>query len=1809
MKTLITRIKRLALALCLAAPVVSWAAEPAAVWDGDFTATQTGYNLNRSGNALSQDNSTITIDQSVGVKVDFTTGFSDAMTVMFKYSDLTFDAQKTLATSFCSGGDENRTGVYAANGGTINGIWNTANWNNPMETLSESSGMLAFCYSKNGGTSLYYISADGTRTQLYKKDNLKAGSDNAINGCTIGGERAKSGATLLGAATGMKITALAIFNGILTEADMTGYVWPSEIETVSVDADTTVAAINTLIAGVDAGAKKVVVDVADGVTIDVDTAFVASKPTTIASEGDVTLSAETQPDASYFSAVDFDVKGALLRSWLTPGVVGFNFYKNKGNDTTDALATGTWYSDANSKTGTSTELFSDGLSVLSWNCSTLYSQGGYYDQTGEEGTLLNGYLDDGSLNGNGAEVYLTNVPYETYDVIIYAASDTANANFLAKTVNGTTYTWDTATGSAVEGNAAWGKAALNTPVYGVNALRIKNLTGALTIYGTAKTGSPRGGISAIQIMPPSTPDNIRTYKLTLNGTDTTWTNGAWTLNDQSVEAPTAGYVEIDASASTVVTVDTAVSVASLTINGSEDVVVSIVTAGEEGSSFSTIGATVAGGVFKQGVANSVTGLVTVENGGTFDMNGLANGAALVIAGAGAGNWPWALGSSSGEVSLSTPPTLTGNAAIGGAGKIVLGASGGATAFPLGGFTLTKSGAGELYCYNVRTDNGTLDVAGGTLSFNQWTALDGSETIDRHTTVIVRNGAELKNNAGRRLWIDTLNVEAGATVTTTASGYFGVSTAFNGTCDTTKLQFNDGAVATLDGNLTVATLVAQGDNSHTTVGSMELALATGTSAATVTVSDTVTAVGTIAVGAGVTPAFTGESDVTATLRYTSAPAAANIGYATAENWKGTFVADWAGNRSTALPLNSYGVEGSTVEVPDGQALVGYIDVRANNTLTINPTIKVTGTLQIDNGFDYSTVVYKGVEGAGTLNLSFAPSHWIKHEIQVLDNYTGTIQCSAKTVLQLDSVKLATVPEVGESIDVTLTLAEGAQVLNASGVAGKIDIVGSTNKLELNSADGKLYVVEGTVTITVPPVANATATATIGGEPVALDSNGQADVPAGAEVTVTYAADSGYQISGTTEYTIDTATATTFELDESTKTALIVAQIRTGATSYEYYTTLADALESENVAYGITLRANIDEDEVTISSPVMITGNYTINSDIKVVDGGQLQLMLVTMAGTLTIEENGIYATSGGTLSELVTKDGAKIQLTTLSDTAAPLAVTSLSVEGELTIISSWGSAVRDTYYKALSYVTANADIAEGATVDSVNEWSAKVEEEGDNTVVYLAITKVATVDGVYYDDAQDAVDAAVASGKPVSFLVAPGTVKLGDGETLVVSGSTLPTVVLDDGLEAPYEVEHTVDAVNVLNIYTVVKYVAKVKNPVYGTTAWQPEVKYTSLADAVAAVIDNNQAGYNAGYVPLVTLLDNVTLDTRVEPNKRMNIDLNGKTITREGTSGNGSVFDVKSGIVTIKNGTIDCTQDDTAIVADGVYAITARSGANVTLSELTVKVESQAGACVYPFAGAQVTILSGTYANSTAADYQYHAGWRGMAVNQANVALQLITIYGGSFKQNDPALGDDSWTSAGNGFLASGYASTWNPSTGYYDVAEVQEVPVTPGSQTEPVDTEAEAEAEAAKVVITVPAAVAEELTPAQEAAYTEMFEAKVVQVTVGETTKYAVEVVLKDSVAADIQTAVDAEAEDLATAAAAAAATGSGDPDVTTEVTTTPGLYYVVEAGSELDGIAPASCTLATGNTLVLPIPNKGTCGFYRLRVSVTPVTTPAND
>jgi uncharacterized repeat protein (TIGR02543 family) len=243
-----------------------------------------------------------------------------------------------------------------------------------------------------------------------------------------------------------------------------------------------------------------------------------------------------------------------------------------------------------------------------------------------------------------------------------------------------------------------------------------------------------------------------------------------------------------------------------------------------------------------------------------------------------------------------------------------------------------------------------------------------------------------------------------------------------------------------------------------------------------------------------------------------------------------------------------------------------------------------------------------------------------------------------------------------------------------------------------------------------------------------------------------------------------------------------------------------------------------------------------------------------------------------------------------------------------------------------------------------------------------------------------------------------------GGTYLLEGNAAPMIALAAGESVAFDTAlgYTLDDVGITagtgavlsssTSGTVTTYTATAAVAQIGTT------NYATLADAVA----DAQAGAT------VKLLGNVTLDARVEPTVSMTIDLGGNTITRTGTSGNGSAFDVKSGTVVITNGVIDCTQDDTAIVADGVYAITSRSGSNVTLADLTITVDSECGACAYPFSGSTMTIESGTYANVTTTPYRYNTAITGMAVNQPNEATQSLVIKGGSFSQYDPQLGDDS---------------------------------------------------------------------------------------------------------------------------------------------------------------------------------------------------------
>lgn len=577
--------KLLALLTIAIGAVAASGATPLAVWDGANTSLGNFSLTAQNGNTIQNNAITIASDATGGVVYTGAASSLNNCTFIIRCSGLDLASANnqfllSLHQNILGGGNGdasyNKVGVsLAANNAAVRGIWENAFYNHSGVQVADpfSAGTdIVINIQTSGGVFVYEIVTDagtGARTLVkrYGHTGLKASNTN-YKGFSLGGKYEKN-LTNLSPATGWTIAKMAVFGSTLSEAEILGYAFPSDVDTIAVNANTTVSALNALIAA--SSGAKIILSVADGVEIAVDTAFVASVPVEVASTGTITLSANAQPDASYFSAVSFAVQGALLRSWLTPGVVGFNFNANGGRngqgntdgaaDTALALEIGTWYKDAYAPSGSSTAMFADGLSLLTWQANNVYAEAGGLTA----GTFIQGYLDDG---GN-VSITLTSVPYETYDLIIYCSTDDSSKSFKAKTVNGTIYTWDATAGETTttgSDTATWGlaSAAAGKAVYGANTLRINGLSGPLSIKGGTNGNNARGCISAIQIMPAGT---STAPELTIGTagqtTQATWTGANWNV----ATAPTSGNVIINVSGDVELTIDEAAALSAITVNG------------------------------------------------------------------------------------------------------------------------------------------------------------------------------------------------------------------------------------------------------------------------------------------------------------------------------------------------------------------------------------------------------------------------------------------------------------------------------------------------------------------------------------------------------------------------------------------------------------------------------------------------------------------------------------------------------------------------------------------------------------------------------------------------------------------------------------------------------------------------------------------------------------------------------------------------------------------------------------------------------------------------------------------------------------------------------------------------------------------------------------------------------------------------------------------------------------------------------------------------------------------------------------------
>ncbi len=243
------------------------------------------------------------------------------------------------------------------------------------------------------------------------------------------------------------------------------------------------------------------------------------------------------------SRVLMALAGALFCSlaWAAGEVISINFASsNKGNgatynvdtsvtnnevglaevdvDGTKKKVPGSAWTNLKNVSGVADAKVYNGTEIVNVNApvKVTYKSDTTWEYTGTEDApvtdaFLKSYLEDGTTSdGWGAQISV-DVPFTTYDVYIYFATDpskdstTSKGGFRAPQVNGEFYTANTSTEESnttktTTGNVNWGEYNLKVATLGKNTLWVQNQSGTLDIKINPKDGDNRGCVAAIQIV-------------------------------------------------------------------------------------------------------------------------------------------------------------------------------------------------------------------------------------------------------------------------------------------------------------------------------------------------------------------------------------------------------------------------------------------------------------------------------------------------------------------------------------------------------------------------------------------------------------------------------------------------------------------------------------------------------------------------------------------------------------------------------------------------------------------------------------------------------------------------------------------------------------------------------------------------------------------------------------------------------------------------------------------------------------------------------------------------------------------------------------------------------------------------------------------------------------------------------------------------------------------------------------------------------------------------------------------------------------
>ncbi len=238
--------------------VCTWAAEPVAVWDGDFdTATQGTYTLSLNENTLAEDGTSFTIKEGATAGVNFARSATDSsknfsLTVILQGSNFPTakDDENDIAHYVLSYWSPQNTTTSAGAGvmgcALYNGVFRsifahgtyalTGTTHDTLGTVELEDGIKTLVVkiratTSNPGSCVSDLIADenGDRAKRELYSTTALTSRWTYGGIMVGGVYPGSTSTTLLTSEGLTINRIAIFEEDVSDADVLSYLFPSEV--------------------------------------------------------------------------------------------------------------------------------------------------------------------------------------------------------------------------------------------------------------------------------------------------------------------------------------------------------------------------------------------------------------------------------------------------------------------------------------------------------------------------------------------------------------------------------------------------------------------------------------------------------------------------------------------------------------------------------------------------------------------------------------------------------------------------------------------------------------------------------------------------------------------------------------------------------------------------------------------------------------------------------------------------------------------------------------------------------------------------------------------------------------------------------------------------------------------------------------------------------------------------------------------------------------------------------------------------------------------------------------------------------------------------------------------------------------------------------------------------------------------------------------------------------------------------------------------------------------------------------------------